>query len=181
MSRCLVCKDSRNRLTVQREDAENETEHLHTSQGEQESDLRSFIVDLTTEDRDPKIAPFADVLPQRLLDKVSIDGYAPSQVHSAERGDRRSGVDGICEGGIRSTTETFQSVWGRSASGELDQVVVGCLVFLTVDLVEGKRVARFLVLNRVVSDVEIGFRIVKTYENSSLEWRVWNRGKVGDN
>ena len=55
------------------------------------------------------------------------------------------------------------------------------MVFLTVGLVDGKRVARFLVLNRFVSDVEIGFRIVKAYENSSLEWRVRSRGKVSGN
>ena len=60
-------------------------------------------------------------------------------------------------------------------------MVVDCLVFLTVGLVDGKRVARFLVLNRFVSDVEIGFRIVKAYENSSLEWRVRSRGNVSGN
>ena len=80
------------------------------SQREQKSDLRSFIINLTAKDWDSGIAPFTNVLPQRLLDKISIDGDAPSHVYSAERGDRRSGVDGVCEGGIRSTTEALQSV-----------------------------------------------------------------------
>ena len=60
-------------------------------------------------------------------------------------------------------------------------MVVDFLVVVTVGLVDGKRVARFLVLNRVVGYVEICFRIVKTYENGGLEWRVWIRDKVGGN
>ena len=60
-------------------------------------------------------------------------------------------------------------------------MVVDRLVFLTVGLVDGKRIARFLVLNRVISDTEIIFWIVKAHENGGLEWKVWIRGKVGGN
>ena len=61
-------------------------------------------------------------------------------------------------------------------------MVVDDLVSRVVGLVEGRCVARMLELNRVISDIETGFVIVKTHEDGSLEWRVgWGRGEVGSN
>ena len=51
-----------------------------------------------------------------------------------------------------------------------------------VGLVEARRVARLLELNRVISYVETNFVIAKIYEDGSLEWRVdGGRGEVGSN
>jgi len=55
-------------------------------------------------------------------------------------------------------------------------------VSLTVGLVEGRRITRLLELNRVIGDVETGFRIVDTHEDGSLEWRVGGgRDEMGSN
>ena len=55
-------------------------------------------------------------------------------------------------------------------------------MILAVGLVEGVRVGRMLEFNRVIGDVETGFLIAKTYEDDSLEWRVYGgRGEVGGN
>jgi len=55
-------------------------------------------------------------------------------------------------------------------------------MFLAVGLVDGVRVARLLKLNKVVNDVETSSGIVRTHEDSSLEWRVdGGRGQVSDN
>ena len=61
-------------------------------------------------------------------------------------------------------------------------MIVDGLIFLAIDLVEGRRVTRLLELNGVTSDVETGFEIVDTHEDGSLEWRVdGSRGEVGGN
>ena len=61
-------------------------------------------------------------------------------------------------------------------------MVVDCLVFRVVCLVEGKRVARMLELDSVISDIETASGTAKTHEDGSLEWGVdGGNGKVGDN
>ena len=80
------------------------------------------------------------VLLQSLLDKFPVDADFPSQIQSIGRQERRGSVDSVCEGGIRSSSETFQSVWSRGTSGEINQLIIGRLIFLAVGLVYGKRV-----------------------------------------
>ena len=59
-------------------------------------------------------------------------------------------------------------------------MVVDGLVFLTVRLVEGVRVARMLELNKVINDVATGFEIAKTHEDGSPKQRVnGGRDEVG--
>ena len=123
-----------------------------------------------------------NVLSQGLLDKVSVDADAPNKIQSIGGEVCRIRVYSFLEGGIWSSTETFQSVRSRSASGELHQVVVGSLVSLAIGLVDGIHVARMLDLNRAISDTKTGFFIAKTYEDCSLERRVdGGRGEVGGN
>ena len=61
-------------------------------------------------------------------------------------------------------------------------MVVDGLVFLTVCLVEGVRVARMLELIKFISDVATGSEIAKTYEDGSPKRRVnGGRDEVGGN
>lgn len=92
-------------------ETQNDIDHesyLHASHGKWETDSRCFVVDLTTKDGDPSIASFMNILPQRLLDEVSVDADTPRRSVWREAGG--SSVDTILEGGIRGSTETFQSV-----------------------------------------------------------------------
>ena len=73
-------------------------------------DLRSFVVDLTTKNGDPSIIALTDVLFQRLLNKVSVDADTPGQIQPVGREECRSSVDSVFEGGVGSSTETFQGV-----------------------------------------------------------------------
>jgi len=86
--------------------------------------------------------PLTNVLPQGLLDEVSVDTDAPSDIQSVGGVECSGLVYSILEGGIWSSTETFQSVRSRRASGELYQLVVNCLVFLAVSLEDGVCVSR---------------------------------------
>ena len=123
-----------------------------------------------------------NVLSQGLLDKVSVDADAPNKIQSIGGEVCRIRVYSFLEGGIWSSTETFQSVRSRSASGELHQVVVGGLVSLAIGLVDGIHVARMLELNKAISDTKTGFFIAKTYEDGSLERRVdGGRDEMGGN
>ena len=83
-----------------------------------------------------------DVLSQGLLDKISVNADTPGKIKSVGREDCRGSVDSVREGGIWSGTEAFQSIRSGSASGELNQVVVGDLVILAIGLEEGIRVTR---------------------------------------
>jgi len=114
------------------------------SRGRRRPNLRSFVVDNITNYWNPSVTPLTDVLPRGLLDELSVDADEPSKVQSVWGGEYRSGVYSALEGGIWSSTETFQSVRSRGASGGLHQLVVDCLVFLAVGLVDGERVARLL-------------------------------------
>lgn len=104
-------------------------------------DLRSFVIDLTTEDGDPGIGSFPDILLRRLLEKHPIDTRTPRQVQPVGREERRGSVDGTCQVGIRDGAEAFESVRRRGASSVLNQLIVDLLVFLTVRLEKGARVA----------------------------------------
>ena len=72
-----------------------------------EPDARSFVVDVTTNDRDPCIVPLTDVLLQRLFDKVSINGNTPGKIQSVGREKGRGGIDGISEGVVWSSTKAL--------------------------------------------------------------------------
>ena len=78
----LVCEGTHTIDLLDRENTlerQNDIEFLIITRagGGRESDLRSFVVDLTTKDRYPSVASIPNVLHQGLLDKVSIDADAP--------------------------------------------------------------------------------------------------------
>ena len=61
-------------------------------------------------------------------------------------------------------------------------MVVDGLILRVVGLVERKRIARMLQLNRAINDAETGSGIEGTHEDGSLEWRVDGcHGEVGGN
>ena len=109
-----------------------------------------------------------NVLSQGLLDKVSVDADAPNKIQSIGGEVCRIRVYSFLEGGIWSSTETFQSVRSRSASGELHQVVVGSLVSLAIGLVDGIHVARMLELNRAISDTKTVFLLQRPTRMAAL-------------
>ena len=149
-------------------------------QGRWEPNLHSFAIDLITKHGNTSVASFANVLPRGLPDEVPIDADTPSIIHSAGREERRSRIYIVFEGGIWSSTETFQRVRSRSAPGEPYQVAVDGLVFLTVCLVEGVRVTRMLESNRIISDAKTGVGISKTHEGGGIERRAdGGRDEVG--
>ena len=71
---------------------------------------RCFVIDKITNYWNPSITPLTDVLPQGLPDEVTINADAPSIIQSVGGEASRSGVYSVLEGGIWSSTETFQSV-----------------------------------------------------------------------
>ena len=72
-----------------------------------EPDARSFVVDVTTNDRDPCIVPLTDILLQRLLDKLPVDGNTPGNIQSAGREEGRGGIDSIFEDVVWSSTKAL--------------------------------------------------------------------------
>ena len=101
-------------MTVKREETRNIKIRLSIppsrERGKCEPNLRSFVINLTTKHRNPSIASFKNVLLQGPLDQVPIDADTPSIIHSVVREERRSRVYSVFEGGIWSSTETFQGV-----------------------------------------------------------------------
>jgi len=80
---------------------------LRVTRGRRETDLRSLVIDLTTNHGDPSIASLPNILLQGFFDEVPIDADTPSQVESVWREGGRGGVDSIHKGSIWSTTEAF--------------------------------------------------------------------------
>ena len=114
------------------------------SQRKWKQNLRSFVIDQTTEYGNPGIVSLTDILSQGLLHEVSVDTDPPANIQSGWKGEWRGCVDSVHEGGIWSSTETFQGVRCRGTTGELHQVVVDGLVLWVVSLVKRERVARML-------------------------------------
>ena len=115
MVRWLVCEGTHVIDWLSRENKLEELRlhrvyHLHASWEKWEQNLRSFVINLTTKCGNPGVASLANILPQGLLDEVSVDADTPSKIQSVRRDDCRSRVDSALEGGIWSSTETFQSV-----------------------------------------------------------------------
>ena len=54
---------------------------------------RSFVVYPATNDGSPSVASLANVLPQRLLENISVDTDTPSEVQFAGREEIEGGVD----------------------------------------------------------------------------------------
>ena len=75
-----------------------------------ELNSRSFVIDQITNHGNPSVTSLTDVLPQGLLDEVSVDADAPGDIHPVGGVEYRSRVYSVLEGGIWSSTETFQSV-----------------------------------------------------------------------
>jgi len=69
--------------------------------------LRSFVIDNIANYGNPGVTPLTNVLPQGLLDEVSVNADAPSKIQSIGGEEYGGGFDCVLEGGIWSSTETF--------------------------------------------------------------------------
>ena len=112
MLRHLVCEGTHATAWLFRENILETTLNIVPPReiGKVEPNLRSFVIDQTTEYGNPGIASLINILSHRLLHEVSVDADPPSKIQSVRGEDCRSCVYSVDEGGVWSSTETFQSV-----------------------------------------------------------------------